>query len=276
MRWQSGRRSGNVQDRRGSGPALVGGGIGAIILTLVAVVLGVDPRDLQTGAGPTASVATAEPGAFTGTDEQADFVAAILGDTEETWHALFQREGLRYEEPQLVLFTDVVQSACGMAQSAVGPFYCPQDRMIYLDLGFFRELDERFGAPGELAQAYVIAHEVGHHVQTLLGVTDQVRMAQGRATQAQANQLQVGMELQADCLAGVWAYHADRHRQMLEEGDLEDALRAAAAIGDDRLQRQTQGQVVPESFTHGSSAQRMAAFRAGYATGEPAQCDAAG
>jgi uncharacterized protein len=276
MRWQSGRRSGNVQDRRGSGPAVIGGGIGAIILTLVAVVLGVDPRDLQTGAGPAESVATAEPGTFTGTDEQADFVAAVLGDTEETWHALFQREGLRYEEPQLVLFTDVVQSACGMAQSAVGPFYCPQDRMIYLDLGFFRELEQRFGAPGELAQAYVIAHEVGHHVQTLLGVTDQVRMAQGRATQAEVNQLQVRMELQADCLAGVWAHHADRHRQMLEAGDLEDALRAAAAIGDDRLQRQTQGQVVPESFTHGSSAQRMAAFRAGFATGEPAQCDTSG
>jgi uncharacterized protein len=273
MRWQSGRRSGNVQDRRGSGPAVIGGGIGAIILTLVAVVLGVDPRDLQTGAGPAESVATAEPGTFTGTDEQADFVAAVLGDTEETWHALFQREGLRYEEPQLVLFTDVVQSACGMAQSAVGPFYCPQDRMIYLDLGFFRELEQRFGAPGELAQAYVIAHEVGHHVQTLLGVTDQVRMAQGRATQAEVNQLQVRMELQADCLAGVWAHHADRHRQMLEAGDLEDALRAAAAIGDDRLQRQTQGQVVPESFTHGSSAQRMAAFRAGFATSEPTQCD---
>jgi uncharacterized protein len=276
MRWQSGRRSGNVQDRRGSGPAVIGGGIGAIILTLVAVVLGVDPRDLQTGAGPAESVATAEPGTFTGTDEQADFVAAVLGDTEETWHALFQREGLRYEEPQLVLFTDVVQSACGMAQSAVGPFYCPQDRMIYLDLGFFRELEQRFGAPGELAQAYVIAHEVGHHVQTLLGVTDQVRMAQGRATQAEVNQLQVRMELQADCLAGVWAHHADRHRQMLEAGDLEDALRAAAAIGDDRLQRQTQGQVVPESFTHGSSAQRMAAFRTGFATGEPAQCDTSG
>jgi uncharacterized protein len=148
--------------------------------------------------------------------------------------------------------------------------------MIYLDLGFFRELEQRFGAPGELAQAYVIAHEVGHHVQTLLGVTDQVRMAQGRASQAQVNQLQVRMELQADCLAGVWAHHADRHRQMLEAGDLEDALRAAAAIGDDRLQRQTQGQVVPESFTHGSSAQRMQAFRAGFSTGEPAQCDTAG
>jgi uncharacterized protein len=276
MRWQGGRRSGNVQDRRGSGAAVVGGGIGAIILTLVAVVLGVDPRDIPTGGGPAASVPTAEPGAFTGTDEQADFVAAVLGDTEETWHALFQRQGLRYEEPQLVLFTDVVHSACGMAQSAVGPFYCPRDRMIYLDLGFFRELEQRFGAPGELAQAYVIAHEVGHHVQTLLGVTDQVRMAQGRASQAQVNQLQVRMELQADCLAGVWAYHADRHRQMLEAGDLEDALRAAAAIGDDRLQRQTQGQVVPESFTHGSSAQRMQAFRAGFSTGEPAQCDTAG
>jgi uncharacterized protein len=276
MRWQGGRRSGNVQDRRGRGPALVGGGIGAVVLTLLAIVLGVDPSEVTTGGGAAEQVPTAEPGAFTGTDDQADFVAVVLADTEDTWHELFRRQGLQYREPQLVLFTDVVQSACGMAQSAVGPFYCPRDRMVYLDLGFFRELEQRFGAPGEFARAYVIAHEVGHHVQTLLGVTEQVRMAQGRASQPDANQIQVRMELQADCLAGVWAHHAHRQRQVLEPGDLEAALGAAAAIGDDRLQRQTQGYVVPESFTHGSSAQRMEWFQNGFEAGDPGACDTFG
>jgi uncharacterized protein len=273
MRWQGGRRSGNIQDRRGRGPALIGGGIGAVIITLIAVVLGVDPSQLATGVAPSEPVSTAEPGAFTGTDEEADFVAAVLGDTEQTWHELFARHGLSYREPQLVLFDDAVSSACGFAQSAVGPFYCPADEMLYLDLAFFRELHERFGAPGEFARAYVIAHEVGHHVQTLLGLTDQVRAAQARASQAEANALQVRMELQADCLAGVWGYHAHRSRQMLEPGDLEAALRAAAAIGDDRLQRESQGHVVPESFTHGSSAQRVEWFRRGFDRGDPDSCD---
>jgi uncharacterized protein len=273
MRWQGGRRSGNIQDRRGRGPALIGGGIGAVIITLIAVVLGVDPSQLATGVAPSEPVPTAEPGAFTGTDEEADFVAAVLGDTEQTWHELFARHGLSYREPQLVLFDDAVSSACGFAQSAVGPFYCPADEMLYLDLAFFRELHERFGAPGEFARAYVIAHEVGHHVQTLLGLTDQVRAAQARASRAEANALQVRMELQADCLAGVWGYHAHRSRQMLEPGDLEAALRAAAAIGDDRLQRESQGRVVPESFTHGSSAQRVEWFRRGFDRGDPDSCD---
>jgi uncharacterized protein len=272
MRWQGGRRSGNIQDRRGNTP-MVAGGAGAVILTLLALVLGIDPRELATGAGPTAEVQTTEPGAYTDVDEQADFVSVVLADTEDTWNELFARSGMNYREPELVLFSDVVRSACGTASSAVGPFYCPADRMVYLDLVFFRDLAERFGAPGELARAYVVAHEVGHHVQTLTGVTDRVRAAQSRAGQQEANALQVRMELQADCYAGVWAHHAHHQRGMLEPGDLESALGAAAAIGDDRLQRQAQGQVVPESFTHGTSAQRMQWFRTGFDSGDPTSCD---
>lgn len=277
MRWQGRRRSGNVQDRRGAGPA-VAGGAGAIIITLLALVLGVNPGDLMQGGGvgPAASVQepTVSPtGELTYGDEQADFVAVVLADTEDTWHDIFARNGMQYREPELVLFTDVVNSACGMAGAAVGPFYCPADLMVYLDLGFFRELAERFGAPGDLARAYVIAHEVGHHVQTLLGTTEQVRAAQSRAGQRDANAMQVSMELQADCFAGVWAHHAHTQRQLLEQGDLESALNAAAAIGDDRLQQQTQGRVVPESFTHGTSAQRMQWFRTGFDTGDPAACN---
>jgi uncharacterized protein len=269
MRWQGGRRSGNIQDRRGRGVA-VGGGVGAIVLALIAIVLGVDPGELTTGGPAVEQVPTAEPDAFTGQDEEADFVSVVLAHTEDTWHDLFARAGHRYEEPQLVLFSDAVGSACGFAQAAVGPFYCPRDLMVYLDLSFFRELHERFGAPGEFARAYVIAHEVGHHVQTLLGTTQQVRAAQARATQQEANALQVRMELQADCLAGVWAHYA---QPMLEPGDIEDALRAAAAIGDDRLQQEAQGRIVPESFTHGTSAQRMEWFLRGFDQGVPDACD---
>lgn len=274
MRWQAGRRSANVQDRRGRGTMIAGGGIGAVLLTVIALLLGVDPDQVavQDGVGPGAEVPTAAPGEFSGVDEQADFVTVVLADTEDVWHELFQRRNMSYREPRLVLFDDRVSSACGLAGAAVGPFYCPPDESVYIDLGFFRELDRRFGAPGDFAQAYVIAHEVGHHVQTLLGISDRVRAAQSRATQAQANALQVQMELQADCFAGVWAFHADRSRQILEPGDLEEALGAAAAIGDDRLQRQTQGTVVPESFTHGTSAQRVQAFRTGFNTGDPDRC----
>jgi uncharacterized protein len=272
MRWQGGRRSGNVQDRRGRGPVMAGG-IGAVVLGLIALVLGVDPSEFATGAGPTAEVETSAPGTFTGVDEQADFVAVILADTEDTWNELFARSGRTYHEPELVLFSDAVRSACGTASSAVGPFYCPADQMVYLDLVFFRDLAERYGAPGELARAYVIAHEVGHHIQTITGVSDRVRSAQSQVSQQEANALQVRMELQADCYAGVWAHHAHRQRQMLEAGDLESALRAAAAIGDDRLQRQAQGYVVPESFTHGTSAQRMQWFRSGFDSGDPVSCD---
>jgi uncharacterized protein len=275
MRWQGGRRSGNVQDRRGmSGGAMVGGGVGALVLTVIALLLGVNPDELAVpGPGPAAEVENAPPGAFTGTDDAADFVSVVLADTEDVWHELFRRENLGYREPELVLFEDRVASACGIAGSATGPFYCPPDERIYLDLGFFRELDQRFGAPGEFAQAYVIAHEVGHHVQTLLRITDSVRAAQSRASRVEANALQVRMELQADCLAGVWAHHAHRTRGILEPGDIEDAMRAAAAIGDDRLQRQGQGHVAPETFTHGTSAQRVQAFRTGFDSGLPASCD---
>jgi uncharacterized protein len=277
MRWQGGRRSGNVQDRRGRGGMMVGGGIGAVVITLVALLLGVDPEGLPTGAGaPGGEVENVEPGGFTGEDEQADFVSVVLADTEDVWHELFRSAGHQYREPELILFNDRVSSACGIAGSAVGPFYCPPDQRIYIDLAFFRDLDRRFGAPGDFAQAYVIAHEVGHHVQTLLGISDRVRAAQARASQTQANALQVRMELQADCLAGLWAHHAHRSRQILEPGDLEEALGAAAAIGDDRLQRKTQGEVVPESFTHGTSAQRVQAFRTGFESGSVQACDTFG
>jgi uncharacterized protein len=273
MRWQGGRRSTNVQDRRGRGGLIAGGGIGAVVLTIVALLLGVDPRGIPNGGAPTQEVAPGSPDQFTGVDEEADFISVVLADTEDTWNQIFAERGMTYQEPQLVLFENAVQSACGFAQSAVGPFYCPADQQLYLDLSFFRELHQRFGAPGDFARAYVVAHEVGHHVQTLLGISDEVRAAQSRASQTEANAIQVRMELQADCLAGVWANHANRERQVLEPGDLEEALGAAAAIGDDRLQRQAQGQVAPESFTHGTSAQRVEWFRRGFDTGDPERCD---
>jgi len=272
MRWQGMRRSGNVVDRRGRGGMIAGGGIGAVVLGLIAMFLGVDPEVVtQAGGGaPAEEVAPSAPGTFTGTDEEADFVSAVLGGTEDTWSQIFSASGERYTVPQLTLYDDMVQSACGLGQSAMGPFYCPRDRMVYLDLSFFRDLSERFGAPGDFAKAYVIAHEVGHHVQTITGISDQVRAAQSRASQTEANAIQVRMELQADCYAGLWAHHS---RQVLDAGDIEEALGAASAIGDDRLQRQAQGRVVPESFTHGSSAQRMEWFRRGYDSGEPRACD---
>ena len=275
MRWQGGRRSANIQDRRGRGGLIAGGGVGAVVLALIAALLGVDPGAVMPGGGaPTEEVAPAEPGAYKGVDEEADFISVVLAETEDVWNEQFRRNGQEYREPELVLFSDAVQSQCGFAQAAVGPFYCPLDQKVYLDLTFFQELHQRFGAPGDFARAYVVAHEVGHHVQTLLGVSEQVRAAQSRASQGEANQIQVMMELQADCLAGVWAHHTQRSRNVsLEQGDIEEALGAAAAIGDDRLQRKTQGHVVPESFTHGSSAQRVRWFRNGYDSGEPARCD---
>lgn len=274
MRWQGGRRSGNVQDRRGRRGMMVGGGLGAIVITVVALLLGVDPDEVaMTGGAPAGEVAPGSPDQFRGVDDEADFISVVLADTEDTWNALFAERGETYREPELVLFENVVHSACGMAQSAVGPFYCPLDHQLYLDLSFFRELSERFGASGEFARAYVVAHEVGHHVQTLLGISDEVRAAQAQSSQTESNAIQVRMELQADCLAGVWAHHAQRERQVLEPGDIDDALRAAAAIGDDRLQRETQGRVVPESFTHGTSAQRTQWFTNGFESGNPDRCD---
>lgn len=206
-------------------------------------------------------------------DELAQFVSVVLADTEDTWKALFQQMGRQYQEPKLVLFSGFVRSTCGMAQSAMGPFYCPLDQKVYIDLSFYEDLKSRFSAPGDFAQAYVIAHEVGHHVQTLLGISEVVRQEQSRMSKAEANAIQVRMELQADCLAGVWANHADRARQILEKGDVEEALRAASAIGDDRIQKQQQGYVVPDAFTHGTSEQRMRWFRRGLDTGQVNQCD---
>jgi predicted metalloprotease len=287
MRWREGRRSQNVEDRRGArmpgGGLRIGGG-GLVLLLIVMWLLGADPLTLLSmlaGSGGDVAQVDPRPGAPGAAaprgadpqDELADFVSVVLADTEDTWDELFAEAGQRYAPPKLVLFTDVVRSACGMAQSAVGPFYCPRDQRVYIDLGFYRDLQERFRAPGDFAQAYVIAHEVGHHVQTLLGISQQVEQHRRRASQAQGNQLSIRLELQADCLAGVWAHHAHRARQLLEEGDVEEGLAAAAAIGDDRIQRQTQGTVVPESFTHGSSEQRVAWFRRGLESGDFDACD---
>jgi predicted metalloprotease len=280
MRWKSGRRSSNVEDRRGGrvgrGVAVGGlGGVGLLVVIVLAMLFGVDPTQLLQDM-PASSVPSSQgpgPAQAGPDDELADFVAVVLADTEDTWRQLFAREGRRYEDPTLVLYRGRVQSACGLGSAAMGPFYCPGDSKVYIDLVFYEELRSRFRAPGDFAQAYVIAHEIGHHVQNQLGISDHVRGLQQRASKAEANALSVRMELQADCLAGVWAYHADRSRHVLETGDLEEALNAASAIGDDRLQHQSQGYVVPDSFTHGSSAQRQRWFRQGYATGDPDSCD---
>ena len=276
MRWGAGRRSENVEDRRGMpiSRGIVGGGIGTIILVIAALYFGIDPTVIlqQMPNGGTPAVTTQQhqkPGA----DPMADFVSVVLADTEDTWKDIFRRYGRTYQEPTLVLFTDAVQSACGFADAAVGPFYCPRDHRVYIDLRFYQDLKERFKAPGDFAQAYVIAHEVGHHVQNLLGTTEKVQAAQSRSSRVEANRLSVRVELQADCFAGVWAYHANKARKILEEGDLEEALRAASAIGDDRLQRQTRGTVVPDSFTHGTSDQRVRWFRRGIETGDLDQCN---
>jgi uncharacterized protein len=285
MRWRDGRRSENLEDRRGGGAGRLGGGglrlgAGGIVLVLLAAWwLGVNPLQvlsLLAGGAETLQVpeaGSAPPPAGAPTDEAADFVSVVLADTEDTWSDLFAREGSHYVAPKLVLFSQVVASACGTAQAAMGPFYCPRDQTVYIDLDFYRELRDRFGASGDFAQAYVIAHEVGHHVQTLLGTSAQVRAAGQGASEAQANALSVRVELQADCYAGLWAHHAQRARQVLEPGDVEEGLAAAAAIGDDRLQQQTQGRVVPESFTHGSSRQRVEWFQRGLETGSLERCD---
>ena len=274
MRWTTGRRSTNIEDRRGRGvPVAVGGGLGTIVLLLLALYFGVDPSIVLQGDTPSAPVQEEATSSSPGADPLRDFVSVVLADTEDVWREIFTGLKREYQDPRLVLFSGSVQSACGMAGSAVGPFYCPGDRRLYLDLTFFRALSERFGAPGDFAQAYVIAHEVGHHVQTLLGITDRVHAARRRVNEKEANALSVRQELQADCLAGVWAHHAQAARQILEEGDIEEGLGAAAAIGDDRLQRRTHGQVTPDSFTHGTSAQRVRWFQRGLAMGEIGHCD---
>ena len=274
MRWMSGRRSENIEDRRGLGvPLVAGGGLGTIVLLLLAVFFGLDPSViLQGGDGPTPTQEPAPSASSAGRDEMRDLVATVLADTEDTWHQLFREMDREYREPKLVLFSSAVQSACGIAGSTTGPFYCPQDQKVYLDLDFFRALRDRFRAPGDFAQAYVIAHEVGHHVQKLLGISDVV-MGERRRGGAEGNAASVRLELQADCLAGVWAYHAERTRHILEAGDVEEALGAAAAIGDDRLQRQAGGRVAPETFTHGSSQQRVRWFTRGIESGDLRECD---
>jgi predicted metalloprotease len=273
MRWTSGRQSDNVEDQRGSRvPLVAGGGIGSIVLVLLALYFGVDPSVVLQGQ-PAQQTQQAPAASSRGSDEIRDFVSVVLADTEDTWRELFRRMNREYIDPKLVLFSGSVQSACGMAGAAVGPFYCPGDHKLYLDTSFFRDLRDRFGAPGDFAQAYVIAHEVGHHVQTLLGISDKVQNARRGADRTQANALSVRLELQADCFAGVWAKNADKTRHILEEGDVEEALGAATAIGDDRLQRRSEGRVVPESFTHGSSAQRVRWFQRGFESGEVRQCD---
>jgi predicted metalloprotease len=302
MRWKRGRRSSNIEDRRGMRmrtglPGLFPAGLGrkasgrprgrgsllvTVLILLGLYFLGVDPRLLlqsdSVTVGPGGGVPDPDSGAAPAArspqeQELADFVSVVLADTEDTWHALFAAMDQPYREPKLVLFSDAVRSACGPAQSAMGPFYCPLDQKLYIDLSFYQDLKQRHGAPGDFAQAYVIAHEVGHHVQNLLGISDKVRAARQRAGETQANELSVRLELQADCFAGVWGHHADRSRQLLEDGDVDEALRAASAIGDDRLQREARGRVVPESFTHGSSAQRMRWFEQGMRSGTLDSCD---
>jgi hypothetical protein len=256
MKWQGYRRSTNVSDKRGMGGMVAGGGLGAVVLAVVAMLLGVNPGDIvtlggqQEGAPPPAN------------DSASQFVSAVLASTEDMWTDVFAQSNQDYPEPQLNIFSGAVQSACGFAQSAMGPFYCPRDQAVYLDLTFFDDLHDRFGAAGDFAQAYVIAHEVGHHVQNITGM-----LSQGGGNEASVQQ-----ELQADCLAGVWGFVANQKQRILDPGDMEEALNAASAIGDDRLQQQSQGVVVPESFTHGSSAQRVQAFRRGFESGDLKQC----
>lgn len=277
MRWESGRRSDNVEDRRGLRVTrgLAGGGLGTIVLVLIGLYFGIDPSTILNSipAGGDSSVERANEPRPAAENRLAEFVSVVLADTEDTWGAVFREKGRSYEAPRLVLYTDAVESACGLAGAATGPFYCPGDRKLYVDLGFFDELARRFGAPGDFAQAYVIAHEVGHHVQNLLGIEGKVRAARNRAGGREANRLSVRLELQADCLAGVWGNRADQARSLLDPGDLEEALRAATAIGDDRLQREARGRAVPDSFTHGTSAQRVDWFRRGFEKGDLAQCD---
>jgi predicted metalloprotease len=268
-------RSSNVQDRRGMGGMAMGGGLGAVVLALVAMFLGVNPSDIGVGDGA-APAGQQSPGqAPPANDPASDTVKMVLRSTELAWQDIFRGMGREYQDPQLVLFTGGDRSACGFAQSAMGPFYCPRDQTVYIDLSFYHELHERFGAQGQFAEAYVVAHEVGHHVQNQLGISQQVQEAeQAAGSQAEANRYSVRLELQADCFAGVWANHANQAGTLqLEPGDVESAISAATAIGDDRLQQEAQGHVVPDSFTHGSSAQRVAWFQRGLQGGDLRQCD---
>jgi len=251
----------------------VGGGIGGVVLLLLfSALTGQNPLDLIGGSSDDTGTSEPGPAAAPATDPQTRFMRVVLKDTEDTWTSIFRSNGSSYQEPTLVLFSGATNTACGLGESAMGPFYCPPDRKVYLDTSFFEELDQRFGAPGDFAQAYVIAHEIGHHVQNLLGVSDRVSSARQRVSRGEGNALSVRLELQADCYAGVWGHYAAQH-DLLQPGDAEEGLRAAAAIGDDRLQRQTQGRVVPESFTHGSSEQRVSWLKRGLESGQIQSCD---
>ncbi|MBS0344876.1 MAG: neutral zinc metallopeptidase [Proteobacteria bacterium] len=277
MRLDDSRESDNVEDRRGGGGGglPVGGiGVGTVVLALVAMYFGIDPRVVLNQASHVSAPPPAvEPHRAPANDAETKFVRKVLAETEDTWQQLFRQAGKQYEDPKLVLFTGATRTACGTGQAAMGPFYCPADHKVYIDLGFYQELKTRFKAPGDFAQAYVIAHEVGHHVQNLLGVSAKVQAARERAGEREANALSVRLELQADCLAGVWAKNADTARHILDQGDLEEALRAATAIGDDTLQKQAKGYAVPDSFTHGSSEQRVRWFKRGMASGQVKDCN---
>ena len=284
MRTDDSRRSDNVEDQRGrsgGGGGGVGGmqfGLGTVVALVAAYFLGIDPRmvlglvqatqGLQPSAEVSAPVATGTP-----KDQGGDFVAAVLGELEDTWTGIFRAKGAQYVPPKLVLFSNRIQSGCGVASAGAGPFYCPGDQKVYIDLDFYRELEQQFQAPGDFAKAYVLAHEVGHHVQYLLGISDKVSAAQQRVSEEQGNQLSVRLELQADCFAGIWANKANTARSILEAGDIEEALGAASAVGDDTIQRRMQGEVVPESFTHGSAQQRMTWFKRGFDAGDLGACD---
>ena len=270
MRWKGRQASRNVEDRRGRRPGggVAIGGIGTIILVIIVMLMGGDPRSLLDMVGQASPPAQSQTSSPPANDETALFAATVLGDTERVWGKLFEERGARYRPTKMVLFSQQVRSACGIASSGVGPFYCPADQSVYIDLTFFNELSQRFGAPGDFAQAYVIAHEVGHHIQYLLGISDMVNRAKAGQSEAAANELSVRLELQADFLAGVWAHHADKQFDILEAGDLEEALNAARQIGDDTLQKRARGYANQESFTHGTSAQRMRWFNKGFQTGD--------
>lgn len=277
MRWGFGRQSQNVEDRRGRGMAgpVVGGGIGTILLAIVVTLLGGDPTAILQQSAPIGGNGGASDLDSPEAKHQVAFTKSVLADTEDVWTEVFREEGAKYRNPTLVLFSGRDQSACGTADRAAGPFYCPLDEKVYLDLSFFKDLSTKMQAPGDFAQAYVVAHEIGHHVQKQLRILDKVHGLQSRVSKTQANQLSVKLELQADCFAGVWAHRSQQSQSniVLEQGDLESGLRAASSVGDDRLQMQAQGYVVPESFNHGSSEQRMRWFRQGIKTGDPGQCD---
>jgi predicted metalloprotease len=276
MRLDNERESSNVEDRRGGGLPIGGKGIGigTVVIALVAMYFGVDPSVILNGGLGLQQNAPVESKPIPADDPMAQFVAKVLASTEDTWTAVFAESNQRYDAPKLVLFSGQTPTACGSGQAAMGPFYCPSDQKVYIDLAFYQEMKSRFNAPGDFAQAYVIAHEVGHHIQNLMGTSGKVQKARQNArTETEANQYSVRLELQADCYAGVWAYHADGSNRILEEGDVEEAMTAAAAIGDDALQKRAQGYAVPDSFTHGSSEQRMNWFNRGLTSGDLKRCD---